>query len=148
MSMFIYVKVITGRLEKWWDFELGLGGCCEVGVSEMAETWVMVWRRWMPWFEVYCHSLEQEIMLGLRCGTEKRENLLHKGLKEFILGTWRTEVTHFTWLLLLYPMPMTACKSHFCWWKCGCCIFCPTVISLSLYLSIQYHIPYGIIQLK
>lgn len=31
--------MITGRLEKWWDFELGLGDCCEVGASEMAETW-------------------------------------------------------------------------------------------------------------
>lgn len=39
----------------------------------------------MPWLEVYCHRLEQEIILGLRCGTEEREN--PKGLKEFILGT-------------------------------------------------------------
>lgn len=31
--------MITGRLEKWWYFELGLGGCCELGASETAEIW-------------------------------------------------------------------------------------------------------------
>lgn len=78
--------MITGRLEKWWDFELGWGVAVRWELLKWQRLGIIVWRRWMPWLEVYCHSLEQEIILGLRCGTEERENLPHKGLKEFILG--------------------------------------------------------------
>lgn len=50
---------------------VGIGEvCCEVGVSEMAEAWDHSLEK----MEGYCHSLEQEIILGFRCRTEEGES--------------------------------------------------------------------------
>lgn len=53
-----------------WDW----GAAVRWGFLKWQRLGIIVWRRWMPWLEVYCHSLEQEIILGLRCGTEERKS--------------------------------------------------------------------------
>ena len=51
------------------------------GASEMAEAWGHSVEK----IEEYCHSLEQEVILGLRCGTEERESA-SQGIEGIYLG--------------------------------------------------------------
>lgn len=145
ISMFIYMQMITLGLEKRWVPGLRYEGfAARWGLLKWQRLGVIVWRRWKLCLEDCCHSLEEKNRTEFELWDRRGKNLPHKVLKQFILGTWRIEVTYFTWLSLPHPMHVTTCNSQFCWWKRGSSVFCPTCIS-SLYLSIQYHIPYGII---
>lgn len=142
----VYICISDNReVGEMVGFWVGMGGCCEMGASEMAQTW----DRSLEKMDALAWSVLPQSGAGNHTGFEMWNRREKKSASQGIKGIYFRDLkdwrNYFPWLFLLYSMLMTACNSHFCWWKCGRCIFCPTVISLSLYLSIQYHIPYGII---
>lgn len=142
----VYICISDNReVGEMVGFWVGMGGCCEMGASEMAETWDHSLEK----MDALAWSVLPQSGAGNHTGFEMWNRRERKSASQGIEGIYFRDLkdwsNYFPWLFLLYSMLMTACNSHFCWWKCGRCIFCPTVISLSLYLSIQYHIPYGII---